>query len=187
VILSELEAVNDKSKHIVISEEEAIESLNYSYHKEKTIYHSKAVSLKNMNASVMRGKYNSKQCREINFKVLHTTDLKNDLHYFDIRSFESTFEDNSMIMVEKGDILIARVGRNITKKICLVTNGKASISDCIYKLRVPERWRETVFKYLISDMGKAALNSRIHGAGARYLSMGMLLELPIPYNGGLNE
>ena len=187
ITLVELETINDKSKEIVISKKQAIESLNYSYHKQNSIIPSETTTLKNIGASVTRGKYNSKQCKDLSMKVFHTTDFKSNSYYFDITPFNSYLEKDIHSEAEEGDILLARVGRNITKKICIVTNGKALISDCVYRLRIPVEWRNRVFKYLISDDGKTALNSRVHGTGAMYLSMQMLMELPIPHDEGLDK
>ncbi|WP_425528792.1 N-6 DNA methylase [Neopusillimonas maritima] len=79
-----------------------------------------------------------------------------------------------------GDILIARIGRNLHDKVCLLPRGICIISDCIYAIRAAPEHRETLLKYLLSDHGKAALKATSHGVGAKYLSRSDVLELVLP-------
>jgi type I restriction enzyme M protein len=181
ISLEKLEFLGDESKEIVIHKNEAIESLDYSYHYGKKLHAKNSITLSELGCIVSRGKSNSKQCRESQQKIFHTVDLRDGMNLVDLESLSCSFESTTSnhVIAKEGDILIARVGRNLTKKICVVSKGKAPISDCIYRLEVPIKWRNFVYKFLISEDGQAALQSRIHGTGAKYLTMERLLSLPI--------
>lgn len=83
-------------------------------------------------------------------------------------------------VAKAGDILIARIGRNLHEKVCLLPRGTCVISDCIFAVRaMPER-REALLTYLLSDDGKAALKAASHGVGAKYLTRSDVLDLVLP-------
>ncbi|AVR98649.1 N-6 DNA methylase [Pseudoduganella armeniaca] len=79
-----------------------------------------------------------------------------------------------------GDILLARIGRNLHTKICVVQGGACLISDCIYALRVLPQYRNNVLSFLNSEAGRVALQSAAHGVGARFLSRANLLNVTLP-------
>lgn len=79
-----------------------------------------------------------------------------------------------------GDILIARIGRNLQHKVCLLPRGLCVISDCIYALRVAPEHRQMLLAYLVSEDGKAALEAASHGVGAKYLSRSDVLSIVLP-------
>lgn len=181
ISLEQLETLGDLSREITISKAEAIESLDYSYHHGRNRDSNQWLTLSDLGCTVNRGKSNSKQCRESREKIFHTIDIKDEMRSIDFEVFTADVEPMPAkhVIAKEGDILIARVGRNLTKKICMVSNGKAPISDCIYRLDVPIKWRSLVYEYLVSEEGKAALLSRLRGTGAKYLTMERLLTLPV--------
>ena len=78
-----------------------------------------------------------------------------------------------------GDILIARVGRNLESKVCMVRKGYVILSDCIFALRVLPAHRERVFNFLTSQSGRDALASASHGVAARFITTEALLNIKI--------
>lgn len=76
-----------------------------------------------------------------------------------------------------GDILLARVGRNLQNRLALVVHGPCVISDCIFALRATEEHRERLYRFLESDAGQRALATSAHGVAARFLSKQNLLEI----------
>ena len=76
-----------------------------------------------------------------------------------------------------GDILLARVGRNLQNRLALVVHGPCVLSDCIFALRATEEHRERLYRFLESDAGKRALATSAHGVAARFLSKQNLLEI----------
>lgn len=78
-----------------------------------------------------------------------------------------------------GDILVARIGRNLHEKVALVVHGPCVVSDCVFTVRVDAKDREKIFSFLKSQSGARALEASAHGVGARYLSSSDLLSLEI--------
>lgn len=83
-------------------------------------------------------------------------------------------------IAKAGDILIARIGRNLHEKVCFLPRGTCVISDCIFAIRAAPEHREVLLTYLLSDDGKAALKAASHGVGAKYLSRSDVLGLVLP-------
>lgn len=79
-----------------------------------------------------------------------------------------------------GDILVARIGRNLHEKVCFLPRGTCVISDCIFAVRAAPEHREMLLAYLLSEEGKAALRASSHGVGAKYLSQSDVLNLVLP-------
>jgi len=76
-----------------------------------------------------------------------------------------------------GDILIARVGRSLSDQVALVVHGPCVISDCIFALRATDSYRERLYRFLESDMGRLALGSAAHGVAARFMSKSNLFDI----------
>ena len=83
-------------------------------------------------------------------------------------------------IAKAGDILIARIGRNLHEKICYLPRGTCVISDCIFAVRAAPEHREALLTYFLSDAGKTALKAAAHGVGAKYLSRSDVLGLVLP-------
>lgn len=80
-------------------------------------------------------------------------------------------------LARPGDILLARVGRNLQDRLAIVVHGPCVISDCIFALRATEEYRERLYRFLESDAGRRALASSAHGVAARFLSKRNLLDI----------
>lgn len=76
-----------------------------------------------------------------------------------------------------GDILLARVGRNLQDRLALVVHGPCVISDCIFALRATDEHRERLYMFLDSDGGRHLLAASAHGVAARFLSKRNLLDI----------
>lgn len=76
-----------------------------------------------------------------------------------------------------GDILLARVGRDLESRLALVVHGPCVISDCIFALRATDEHRERLYRFFESESGRRALATSAHGVAARFLSKANLLEI----------
>ena len=76
-----------------------------------------------------------------------------------------------------GDILLARVGRGLQDRLALVMHGPCVISDCVFALRATDGYRERLYRFFDSDLGRSALASSAHGVAARFLSRANLLDI----------
>ncbi|WP_336293061.1 HsdM family class I SAM-dependent methyltransferase [Cronobacter dublinensis] len=178
--LSSLGCLKEK---IIINKDDAVESLDYDFHKHKKPLSISYKTLGEIGCKLYRGRYNSKECRESKFPIFHTVDFKSYERFISFGSTEIDIKSigENQIIAEEGDILLCRVGRNLASKISLVTAGKMPISDCIYKLSVPLEWRQIVFDFLCSEKGRLSLQARSKGTGAMYLAREMLLNLPVQH------
>lgn len=76
-----------------------------------------------------------------------------------------------------GDILLARVGRDLEDRLALVVHGPCVISDCVFALRATDEHREGLYRFFESEPGRHALASTAHGVAARFLSKTNLFEI----------
>lgn len=135
---------------------------------------------------VIRGSICSSEIEGFPTPVFHLGDFakpdgENDIRIVPKRfslsdSAASTMSRNARL-AWPGDILLARVGRNLQKRIALVVHGPCVISDCIFALRVTEEHRERLYRFLESDAGQRALATSAHGVAARFLSKQNVLDI----------
>jgi type I restriction enzyme M protein len=112
---------------------------------------------------------------------VHTTDLV--AGEMEIALPQEPREGVSLAM--PGDILLARVGRNLHRKIALVTAGAAPFTDCVFRLRVPEEWLPETMAMLVAG-GGAAVEAIARGTGVRHLVREDVLALRIgPQSGSM--
>ena len=74
---------------------------------------------------------------------------------------------------------MARVDRNLHAKVAMVGHGRAAVTDCVYRVRVPVDVRASVFEALRSPVGMASLLAATKGVSARLLGKADLLDLPL--------
>lgn len=167
------------SSPIEIDAEKGILRLDYSYHadfKEKN----NGVRVGDIATKVIRGRTSSSERRLRHYPVFHISDMFSGVHCvppeFNIENIDTL---PSEICAYSGDILISRVGRNLDDKVCFLDEGKIAISDCITLIRVPELYRDRLFRFLVSDTGKKQLVALSHGVGARFLTHKSIMDLKI--------
>ena len=178
-----LEAKGLLSNEISLLAEKASTRLDYSYlvstHEVNEL--NEKVRLREVTQMLKRGTYTSATLRACLYPVFHTTD-------FEAGNFKVPnrflFSDQSKIIscgvvASPGDILIARVGRNLEEKICIVDGGSVLVSDCILVLRLDAAVRDAVFKYLVSGLGRSAIRAISHGVSAKFITTEALLDLQI--------
>ena len=168
------------SSPLLIGIDEAERRMDYQFFEEmsRTKERRISISLRDVPHSMTRGSFSSATVKKLG-GIFHTTDFPNGE---DVKLCSTTLvypEIRKPIIAKPGDILLARVGRQLQSKVCIVTSGKAAISDCVFRLRVPQSIRPKVLKSLTSIRGRAFLRSASKGAGARYVSKVSLLDLPI--------
>jgi type I restriction enzyme M protein len=169
---------------ISIHTEDAAKRLDYSYlisQASSTRARKSGIVLRDSTVFVKRGAHSSAARKIFNLPIFHTTDFTSDP--FQIPSkFVVKFSEAAGVagvVAQKGDILLARVGRNLAKKVCMVTRGYVIVTDCIIVLRVRDEHRDLVFQYLVSRKGSQALASISHGVGAQFITIDGILELAI--------
>jgi type I restriction enzyme M protein len=183
------------STAIHIACDEAKRRLDYRFHlagrsESQNVSHKQLyVSIEEVTQGLVRGSLCSSQLESVGLPVFHLGDFPTHERGNKALVIPSKFTQSKRALAnlpknikiaEKGDILIARIGRNLQDKICLVNRGRCVISDCVYALRVTPIHREAVMAYLTSADGRKAIEASSHGVGAKYLSRSDLLSLKLP-------
>jgi type I restriction enzyme M protein len=170
------------SASISLSTERAIERLDYSYLASAARrYDKRGLQLRDVAILLTRGPYSSADRRSCPHPVFHTTDFAPGSLEVprDFVMGKSAADKIAGNVAEAGDILLARVGRNLEEKVCYVNRGVVAFSDCIFLLRIKEPFRQRVLRSLNSPRGRQALFAMSHGVGARFITTEALLSLAI--------
>ena len=179
VQLLNAEADQSLSSPIVIGRESAEDRIDYNFHSLRSNRTCKYTTLRELGADVFRGSISTVQRKIANYPVFHTSDYKN-LADGNIELPKLSIEDHiDKVVAEAGDILMARVDRNLHEKIGIVKSGAAVLTDCIYRIRLPEHARERAYRSLCSDTGRANLKALTKGVGARIIGKADLLDMPL--------
>lgn len=173
---------------VTVSVDDAIDRLDYEYHAQSLSQHcpqSIYEPLGTFALELRRGTLSSAEARLVRFPVLHTTDMTLPFtgNWCDLTEFGRTPNrrglERPIVFAEPGDILVARVGRNLEQKVLGVSSGHPALTDCVYRLRVQKQYQNKVLMQLSSPQGQAWLASRAYGVSARQLTKTDLLAFPI--------
>lgn len=184
VNLQRMESDGTLAEAVKLSAERAGLRLDYSFHSSRDTKEGSAVpasKLRDVVESVSRGSFSSKELQMCDFPVLHTTHFQ-AAGYSVPRRFQLSKSKAAAIdavMAQPGDILIARVGRNLEEKVTRVERGFVALSDCVLRVRVEPRHRAAVYQFLQTDAGRNALSAASHGVGAKFITTDALLNLTI--------
>lgn len=179
------QSISDK---LTVNIEDAATRMDYEYHIHKSMYSSfskHSTKLKLLALELKRGSLTSSYAKKHSLPVLHTTnlqceDLGNWLDFSSCEIPENQFESGKTIVrAEPGDILVARVGRNLEKKVVGVKKGNPVLTDCVYKIQVPKMYQDRILTQLSSASGQLWLASRAYGVGAKQLTKEDLFDFPV--------
>lgn len=195
VLLSQMTDSGEMSIPISVEADVAKLRLDFSYHilntaktaPGKTILVEK--KLYDIVSDIFRGSTSSSQIEACPLPVFHLGDFPKRPESSPVPKVPTKFIQSASKTItlggryriaKAGDILIARIGRNLHEKVCLLTRGSCVISDCIFAIRTPTQHRDAVLAYLLSNDGREALKAASHGVGAQYLSQSDVLGLTLP-------
>jgi type I restriction enzyme M protein len=168
------------SDPIFISRDDAENRLDYEYHVTKISDGENVTTLRQLGAEIKRGSISTVEARQASFPIFHTSDYSNtEAGCIHLSSPMSSLPEKRLVIAESGDILMARVDRKLHKKVGIVVNGKAALTDCVYRVRLPVHAREKAFKALSSIKGEERIQAISKGVGARLLGKTDLLDLPL--------
>lgn len=179
VKLLNVDADQKVSEPLFVEGHRAEGRMDYNYHSLRCDNSEKHTSLRDLGAEVFRGSLSTVQRKEADFPVFHTSDYKSVPDGKIELSGESGMPYPAKIVAEKGDILMARVDRNLHEKIGVVVSGSAAVTDCIYRIRLPLQNRNRAYKALCSDKGRKNLLALTKGVGARIIGKSDLLDMPL--------
>ncbi|REC86309.1 DNA methylase [Stenotrophomonas maltophilia] len=131
--------------------------------------------------SVVRGSIENHVAKAKGIDVVHTTNIPSETcsRWSDFPIFECGKNGAAVDkynFAEAGDILLARVGRNLELKLIGVSSGRVLITDCVYRIRVQEEYRDALLLSLGSERGRAWLRSQCYGVSAAQLPKSALLN-----------
>ena len=176
---------DDSIDSISIDVEQGIKRLDFLYHSQNVARYARlprTIELRQVCTDLSRGVLTAVEVRASRSNALHTTDIAcswaGQWKRFP-KSNKTLGGHRKKVEIQAGDILMARVGRNLQQKIVGVKAGGAAITDCLYRIRVPKPWRQHVLSELTSRKGQLWLESRIHGVSARIISKTDLLAFPL--------
>jgi type I restriction enzyme M protein len=182
--LSEIRKDGGLADPIRVDYSECIERLDYAYHKSKLSLSSRHryTTLKDIGASISRGGFCSREVRESDYEIFHTTSFSqyNNLSSVDLSNSSKTSSSiPKAVYASQGDYLIARVDRKLEEKVCYVKNGSMLLSDCVYRIRAPKVWSTAIGRSLLSGYGKNWLQANSRGVGAKYMNLEDLYKFPV--------
>jgi len=202
-VLSKMEGETDKvtlkqvgrdglfSPPIEITQDAAAKRLDYAFHARLATAKSSRrgqppVFIRNAASDVLRGTICSSEINSFATPVFHLGNFpaRQGEHGVRIVPNSYTLSDRAAKRVASearialpGDILLARVGRSLEDHIALVVHGPCVISDCIFAVRTTDEYRERLYRFFESDLGRNSLASSAHGVAARFLSKTNLLDI----------
>ena len=161
-----------------ISADDLLYRMDHSYYAWKKLnkYSNDIIILGDLNVEIKRGHNTKKYLQNKNVPFFHTTSFPSNIKTrIDLKN-SPVFDG---IFAEPGDILIARVGKRCIGKVTMVNSGKQVVSDCVYRVRAPEKHRNRIFRELISVRGQQWLRVIAHGVCAQVISKRDLLHFPL--------
>jgi type I restriction enzyme M protein len=151
--------------------------LDYDFQAHPQTKREGGVTLRQLGADIQRGSLNSVTVKLADYQTFHTTDYGDErLRFPDALPVDP---ERSLVIAEPGDILVARIDRHFYKKIALVEEGRAALTDCIYRVRLPQPVQKAVFEALRAPEGVASLKATSKGVSARLLGKADFLDLPL--------
>lgn len=186
VELRGVDSIGELSPPIFISSDLAEKRLDFTYHYSKmknVLSESDGVKSQRLGdciRSLSRGKVSSHQISSFKFPVFHLSDF--DAGFAVPSKFILSNKDLELLpkninVAYPGDVLLARVGRNLHEKVSVVSDGPVVVSDCVLILRVENENRQSVIDFFKGDHGREALEATAHGVGARYITQADVLGL----------
>ncbi|MDM0002984.1 N-6 DNA methylase [Variovorax sp. J22P240] len=169
---------------ICLDPERAAARLDYSYLAalEQVNARESGTTLRSVTQMLTRGSHSSSQLKLLSYPVFHTTDFVEGSVEVP-RQFRLAREARKVaaggVVAVAGDILLARVGRNLEQKVGVVNQGAIAVSDCILVLRVEPAYQARALQYFTSTKGRATLRATSHGVGAKFITTDSLLRLEI--------
>ncbi len=169
-------------QNIVITKEDAIRRMDYSYYKELDTDSKETKALETFNnIELFRGRPKYKLNNIEKKYILHTTDfkLRKGLFRNRLKSINKIQEYEGRI-AQKGDIVLARVGSSCLGNIGIVETGYFVITDCVFVIRIKDaNFRKIVYHALKSEIGQKWIQTHAKGVAARHITLEEVLKFPI--------
>ena len=153
--------------------------MDFAYHSATSFATIGSTSLRQLGADIRRGSLSTVDRKATTSFIFHTGDFPARASTVKLDHVAPTHSKKKLVVAEVGDILMARVDRDLHDKITLIETGKVAITDCVYRIRVPQSYQKSVFSALTSQIGRDSIRAATKGVGARLIGKGDLLDLPL--------
>lgn len=165
---------------VEIEAAQAVSRMDYGHYAGlRSVGHPGLVPLRDLGVEVRRGRLSSSALRTESRPTFHTTGFRAEPRAGIMLPPSTGSEDESQIWALEGDVLLARVDRCLERKVALVLQGAALLSDCVLRVRCPPEQRERILTGLTSSDGRAQLAARARGTGPRNISVASLLSVRV--------
>ena len=162
--LSQVNLEGNIDKTIYVNKTELYNRMDFSYYNQNVILKNEIHVISNMH--ICRGTYTYCDLKKMPFPYVHS---KSFTHGSILINKGVKYERNKSI-AHTGDILMVRVGSRCLGRVMFVKKGSIIISDCIYKISVPQKYRYRLFKFLCSDKAQNYLHILAHGVCAKVIN-----------------
>lgn len=166
---------------IQISTDQGSVRLDYSYYSWESLNRSAAAPKVSDKLIVIRGNIGKLEAQSNNWPIVHTTDIGRLCSHRRLHLPKSHFPKallKSKVTAIEGDVLLARVGRDLQEKMVYVASGTAVVSDCVFVLRSATLSKSQLWKSLSSKPGREWIRVHSHGACAQFISKSDLERFP---------
>lgn len=160
---------------------EAAERLDHGFHAAMRSGRG-GVTLEALGASIVRGSAETRHAGLACGAVFHTKDFPvgDRRRSVSLRGGHQGRPERGLVVAERGDVLVARLGRGLEHKVCLVVEGWAVPTSAVLRVRMPAGGGDAVAEALLSREGAIRLAGTARGTGARMLGRADLLAMPLP-------
>ncbi|MEK0161905.1 N-6 DNA methylase [Pseudoalteromonas piscicida] len=179
VTLGTINTQGELVDQIQVSRSNAISRMDYSFHKiinDVTCSTGEGFeTLESIGGCVLRGNHSRAKLEAHNVKYFHTTSFPKYEHSIVLdKAVDQRFNHAT-----EGNILTARVGSRCLDRQVLVASGSRAITDCIFRIKVPDSRIDQVMKTLSSDYGKVWRKVNAQGSCARFITKSTILSMPL--------
>lgn len=157
---------------LYVPQEDLVFRLDFTYNKWKHKTPIENIG-NNLKIDIKRGSFTYKELRESTFRYIHS----NSFNDGDVLEFEESdySQMSSKVIATAGDIIMCRVGKRCVGKIGYVKSGKVLLSDCLYKISVPQSCSKQLFGILKDRESKEWVKISAHGVCSKVISKTDLL------------
>ena len=164
-------------KSLEVSKESLIERMDFHFWNYSLKRKVRYTTLKQLGTEIKRGNYSYQVLREGRYPYVHSTSF----------SDEPRILGNKVRLPQKyrqfasgrGDILMCRVGKRCVGRLAKITKGEILNSNCVYRIRVPQKFRAAVWNSLTSKEGAKWIKAYAHGVCAQVISKSDLENFPV--------
>lgn len=168
------------TKSLYVEQKKLIQRMDFDFHnwQYSSLHTKNTFKLEDVYKSAIRGNKSKKYLSELKIPYFHTTSFSNFNGKIILDSELDDIPEN-LTIAAPGDILVARVGKRCIGKVAIVEKGFVPISDCVYRIRVKDKYIQKTYEAFKSNEGQQWFQAYGHGVCARVISKVDLLKFKI--------